>query len=109
MPSLRVNTSDWTVQPSRTRVSRGATTRGTTDAQAGFPRDFLTTESVVAEEVTATPQATMRGRGGAPRPLDVSYDVRPGEAAILAVRHPSGALTFHRPVQATGGSRGRPS
>src|SRR5262249_33147470 len=61
------------------------------------------------EEVTATPQATMRGRGGAPRPLDVSYDVRPGEAAILAVRHPSGALTFHRPVQATGGSRGRPS
>jgi len=108
MPSLRVNTSDWTVQPSRTRVSRGGM-RGATDPRAGFPREFLTTDSEVAEEVTARPQPTTRGPGGAPGPLDVSYDVRRGEAAILAVRHPSGALTFHRPVEATGRSRGEPS
>src|SRR5262249_16472211 len=108
MSNLRVNTPDWTVQPERIRHSRGGT-RGATDPQAGFPREFLTIGSEVAEEVTARPQATTRGRGGAPAPLDVSYDLRRGEAAILGVRHPSGALTFHLPVQSTGRSRGGPS
>jgi CHAT domain-containing protein len=33
-----------------------------------------------------------------PGPLDFSYNLADGEAAILSIRHPSGALTFHLPV-----------
>jgi hypothetical protein len=45
-----------------------------------------------------------RGEAGAPGALDFSYDLADGEAAVLAIRHPSGALTFHTPVQSA--SRG---
>src|SRR5262249_38621629 len=39
--------------------------------------------------------------------LDFSYDLGPQETAVLAIRHPSGALTFHAPAQSTSrGSRG---
>src|SRR5262249_16894100 len=31
--------------------------------------------------------------------VDLTIDVEPGRVAILAVRHPSGALTFHVPIQ----------
>ena len=68
---------------------------------------------------TAVPDRGIRGRGRVRRPaeagdarpagqrpgaLDFSYDVGPDEAAIVSIRHPSGALTFHLPVQST--SRG---
>jgi hypothetical protein len=37
----------------------------------------------------------------------LSYDVGPGQTAVLAIRHPSGALTFHPPIEtATRGARG---
>ena len=45
-----------------------------------------------------------RPAGSGPGALDFSYDVGPDEAAIVSIRHPSGALTFHLPVQST--SRG---
>ena len=108
MPDLRVNSPDWTVQTEPIRASRGGT-RGVADPGAGFPQEFLTDDSEVAEQLTAVPRPATRGAAAAPGPLDVSYDLRPGEAAILAVRHPSGALTFHRPREATSRSRGGPS
>ncbi len=109
MATLRVNpSSGWTVQRVPVRSSRSLT-RGGVDPQAGFPSKFLTAESEVAEEVEARPQAATRARGAAPGPLDVECDLGPGEAAVLSVRHPSGALTFHRPVQATSRSRGGPA
>ena len=33
--------------------------------------------------------------------LDFSYDLADGEAAVMAIRYPSGALTFHMPVEST--------
>jgi CHAT domain-containing protein len=71
-----------------------------------FPDEFLTNESDVVEEFAAQPQAAASSRGqlAAPGALDFSYDLQAGEAAILALRHPSGALTFHLPALST--SRG---
>jgi hypothetical protein len=65
---------------------------------------FLTEESDVAAEFEATPKTTVRGQPVIPGALDFSYDLADGEAAILAIRHPSGALTFHLPVESA--SRG---
>ena len=65
---------------------------------------FLTDESRVAEEVLLAPPSTTRGLETSGSGLDVSYDLPPGQTAVLAIRHPSGALTFHLPVQST--SRG---
>jgi hypothetical protein len=76
-----------------------------------FPRDFLTNDSEVVEEFTAQPQPKAATRGqadpaGPVGPLDFSCDLAPNEAAILAIRHPSGTLTFHLPVPAQSTSRG---
>ena len=65
---------------------------------------FLTEDSRVAEEVILEPAPTTRGQPASGGMVDLSCDVGPGEAAILAIRHPSNALTFHLPVQST--SRG---
>src|SRR5262245_1523362 len=107
MPQPRIESSDWTLESSARRTTRGRA-RGTAQ-QDDFPREFLTTDSEVAEEFAARPKAATRARGAAPGPLEVSYELGPGELAVLAVRHPSGALTFHRPVQQTTRSRGGPS
>jgi hypothetical protein len=40
--------------------------------------------------------------------LDFSYEVAEDEAALLAIRHPSGALTFHLPVESTRRGAGKP-
>ena len=39
-------------------------------------------------------------------PLDISCDLAAGEAAVLVLRYPSGALTFHAPQESTRRSRG---
>jgi CHAT domain-containing protein len=41
-----------------------------------------------------------------PGPLDMSCDLAPGETAVLVLRYPSGALTFHAPQESTRRSRG---
>ena len=101
MPNIQLNSPDWSIR--RGAASRGA--RPVADATAkDFPREFLTEESEVAEEFLAEPRAATRGQAAAPGALDFSYDLADGEAAILSIRHPSGALTFHVPVQSA--SRG---
>ena len=109
MSDLHVESPDWTVERSPSpRPVRGVA-RGRAGARAGFPAEFLATESTLAEELTAAPRPATRGRAGAPGPLTISYDVGAGEAAVLAVRHPSGALTFHRSEQPTRRARGGPA
>ncbi|MGA3090368.1 MAG: CHAT domain-containing protein [Terriglobales bacterium] len=66
--------------------------------------EFLAEDSEVAEEFAAQPRPARRGQAVAPGALDFSYDLGDGEAAILSIRHPSRALTFHLPVQSA--SRG---
>src|SRR5262245_7308999 len=100
---IRINSPGW-------RVKRAATSRGAAQASAsdlpGVPSEFLAPGSRVAEEAVLEPAPAVRGReaGGS---VDLTYDVGPGQTAILAIRHQSGALTFHPPVQSTSrGARG---
>ena len=95
--AVKINSSGWKVR--RAGASRGSL-RPDADRLPGLPADFLTSASRVADEAVLEPGPTTRGRAG-PEVIDLTCDVRPGHAAILAMRLPSGALTFHRPVQTT--------
>jgi hypothetical protein len=97
-----LNSPDWSIQPAA--ASGGRLRSASRAATAGFPPEFLTEESEVADEFVAQPKAATRGRPGGPAALDFSCDVSADEAAIVSIRHPSGALTFHLPVEST--SRG---
>ena len=93
--------------------SRDWTVRGTTRGRAvgsvvpGLPPDFIPDGADTEEAIVAQQPAT-RGRATEPRALDLAVDLAPGEAAVLAVRHPSGALTFHAPSESTR-TRGGPA
>jgi CHAT domain len=99
--SIQLNSSAWSIRESvASRGSRSAAAITESD----FPKVFLTEESGVAAGFAAQPKTAMRGQPVTPGALDFSYDLADGEAAILAIRHPSGALTFHLPVESA--SRG---
>jgi hypothetical protein len=93
-------------------VKRGGGARGAAAKAAaelpGLPPDFLTAESSVADEAVIEPSAT-RTRAAAPTAVDLACDVPPGHTAILAIRHQSGALTFHPPVQSVSRTARGPS
>jgi hypothetical protein len=95
---IQLNSPGWRIAGDG--ASRGST-RAASVALASLPPEFLADESKVAEEVVLEPSAAARGRDQGSAGLDFSYEVEPGKAAILAIRHPSGALTFHPPVQST--------
>jgi CHAT domain-containing protein len=99
--AIKLNASDWTV---RAGVTRGAAAAVAPGLRADFVPDGATTE-----EVVVAPRPAVRGAGAAPGALDLSVDLAPGEAAVLAVRHPSGALTFHAPIESTRTTRGGPA
>ena len=98
MPNLKMNNRGWSIQRTTTTGPRG---RRSVKAASAFPPEFLTDESEVAEEFIAQPAPAVRRAAAAPAPLDFTYDLAPGESAVLAIRHPSGALTFHLPVEST--------
>ena len=93
------------------RARRVAASRGSRTAAdlPGLPPEFLTADSRVADEAILEPAPATRGRATAPGAIDVAYDVPPNQTAILAVRHQSGALTFHPPVQSVSRSLRGPS
>ena len=95
---IQLNLPGWKVQSAG--ASRGGAP-ASVSALPGLRPDFLTDQSRVAEEVILDPPPATRGRGTGAAGLDLSYELEPGQAAILAIRHPSGALTFHLPVQST--------
>jgi CHAT domain-containing protein len=98
---IQFNSADWSKR--ETTLSRGSPLASSLAAQ-DFPAKFLTEESEVAEGFIAEPRSATRGQPEGSGALDFSYDLGADEAAILSIRHPSGALTFHLPVQST--SRG---
>lgn len=55
----------------------------------------------MVEETVLDKGPTTRGAAPAGDQLDVSYDIAPDKTAYLAIRHASGALTFHLPVHQT--------
>jgi hypothetical protein len=97
MPDIQLNSRDWSVQ----KAASGPGRRGSTTPGAGFPAAYLTEESSIAEEFTAQPSAAARRQAAPTGALDFSYQLADGESAVLAIRHPSGALTFHLPVEST--------
>ena len=100
---IQLNSPGWKLRGAGT--SRGGVSAG--PDLAGLPPAFLTDASQVAEEVVLEPSATTRGLQAGAAGLDFSYDLEPGQEAVLAIRHPSGALTFHVPVHSTSrGARG---
>ena len=99
--AIQVNSPGWRVRTA-TRGSAAATS-----AFTSLPSEYLTEDSRVAEEAVLDPAPVSRGAAGVTGPVDLSVDVEPDQVALLAIRHPSGALTFHRPVESrTRGTRG---
>src|SRR5262245_15228824 len=94
MPGIRSTAGDWSIRPVK---SSGPGARRAASEGPDFPPEFLTSDSSVADEFAAEPKAGRRDASAAV--LDFSYDLKPGEAALLAIRHPSGALTFHVPAE----------
>jgi hypothetical protein len=73
---------------------RGAA--GAAVPESDIPPEFLQSAAIRIDEVhEAMPSPAAAARRAAPPDLVVEVDLEPGEASILAVRHPSGALTFH--------------
>jgi hypothetical protein len=99
--AIRLNSPDWerTSAPSRGRVV-------TVPSSSDLPPEFLTPQSSVDETLVVRPSARVRGTGAVPSAIDFSCDLAPGESAVVAMRHPSGALTFHLPVETTRVTRG---
>ena len=98
---IQLNSPGWTIR--RARTSRGAA-RDVAGDLPGLPSEFLTDRVAGCRGSHPGPPSATRGREAGSAGLDLSYDLAPGQTAILAIRHPSGALTFHLPVQST--SRG---
>ncbi len=93
---VRLNSLGWRI---RTVAASRGIAREPAAALPGVPPDFLTPGSRVVDEVVLEPAASTRSRAAAPDAIDLTCDVRRGHTAVLAVRLPSGALTFHRPLQ----------
>ena len=103
--AIQITSSGW-------RPRAGGTARGTAAASAtlpGLPSEFLSDGSRVSDEVVVEPTAATRGAPAGAQPLALTADVPPGKMAMLVIRHPSGALTFHAPRTETSRSRGGPT
>jgi len=92
--AVQINSPGW-------KVRRGGVSRSALRAAVlpGLPHDFLTPASRIKDEVVLEPVAGTRALRAASDVVDLTSNVRPGHTAILAMRLPSGALTFHRPLQ----------
>ena len=101
MAGITINSPNWEIQP----PTRGAASP-TDVALPGLPDEFLTTGSSVENEVILQPRPVARGAPAPPGPIDLSCDLAPGEAAVLVIRGPSGALTFHPAGQTVRRTRG---
>ena len=93
MATRRAATEDgWTLR----RTPAAAARRGARQPQPAMPPAFLQSTAVRVEDVLeATPSRTAAARRAAPPDLVVDVDLKPGETCLVAIRHPSGALTFH--------------
>src|SRR5688500_185727 len=76
------------------RIKRTRPTRARRGTEAPIPPEFLAADVTVDEVIEATPVVAAR-RGGDVPVVDLTVEPDPETACVLAVRHPSGALTFH--------------
>jgi tetratricopeptide (TPR) repeat protein len=101
-----LNTPGWKIRSAG--ASRGVARSGG-DALPGLRPDFLTGASDVIDEVILETAPRTRGLDTGTDALDLTCDVGSKRTAMLAIRLPSGALTFHRPLPATSRSARGPS
>ena len=100
--TIKLHSRDWNLQ-------RAGTSRGLGAAVIpGLPQAFVP-DGAETEEIVAEPGPATRGALARPGALDLTCDLEPSEAAVLAVRHPSGALTFHAPRESVSRTRGGPT
>src|SRR3954470_3170069 len=104
--ALKVNSPDWEAR--RNPVSRGAA-EAASGPLPGLPDDFLAEGTEVEDEVVLKPRPVARGAAAPAGVIDMTTTVGPGESAVLAIRHPSGALTFHPPAETVRPTRGGPA
>src|ERR1043166_1856235 len=93
------NGGAWTLTEVPTVTTRR---RGAGVVAAALLPDFLSLpDGVKIEKVLEAqpPAAAARRRDAGPPELVVESKLGPGESAVLAIRHPSGALTFHVPTE----------
>lgn len=100
------NANEWTViaRPGVARRGSAAGFRAGASAEV-IPASFLAPEVSVERVIEATP-TTARRAAGVPM-IDISVVPDASETYALAIRHPSGALTFHAPDFDMGQRRGR--
>jgi len=100
-----VSESGWVLR--RVSGARGSRRRGA-EASLPVPPEYLQSDGVRVEEVLEASPPPGAGRRTAPPDLVLDVPLGPGEAGLLAVRHPSGALTFHPSTEhlARAGRRG---
>ena len=99
---LTVNSSGWEARS----TTRGAVS-STAPLLSSLPDEFLPAGSTV-EEVVVQPRPVARGADAPSSAINMSCDLAAGEAAVLVVRRPSGALTFHPPDETVRPTRGGP-
>lgn len=87
--------SVWSIRKSTSKVTARRSGSASTSA---IPTQFLQSKDVwIDEELDAEPKA---GRRATASPeLSIEVDVKPGEASVVAIRHASGALTFHQSIE----------
>nr|MBA2303181.1 CHAT domain-containing protein [Acidobacteriota bacterium] len=103
-------TAGWTLRRVPRRVGTGARGRrgaGPPVDDGAVPAEYLQADGVRVEEALEVRPTDQARRGGGPPELALEVDVKAGEAALLAIRHPSGALTFNRSVARTARAAGR--
>ena len=95
----------WSIKKFRNAKGSGGVRRGT-QAEKIFPEKFLQSDGIQIEDIYEIEPKQVKGRrAGSPRELAVDIDVGKEESCLVAVRHPSGALTFHPNTGMSEGSR----
>ena len=89
------NAKEWSVKSSRIAAPGKGGRRSDAPSPAIIPPEFLARGVVVDQVLDATPTSARRA-AGVPM-IDLSVAVGAGESYVLAIRHQSGALTFHGP------------
>ena len=100
------NANEWTVVAGVAGTTRrSASMRAAAAPGEAFPPSFLASEVSIERVMEVTPAAARRA-AGVPM-IDLSVVPDSNETYALAIRHPSGALTFHAPDLEMRQRRGR--
>jgi hypothetical protein len=99
------NANEWTVVTVAAVTTRRSAGRRAAASVEAIPPSFLAPEVSVERVMEVIPTATRRA-AGVPM-IDLSVVPDSNETYALAIRHPSGALTFHAPDLELGRRRGR--